>query len=141
MQGVKLYALIFTVMLFGSVIGYGLTNYAVIQPLEIKNTYLEGRIDSLNNITYPSVFEICKDGEYTCVNITSVDVTVFKSLSSSEAVQWALDNVVDHTHVDITEDIDMDGWITYPGNKSYGVIVAGGHLIFNISSFNQEKRS
>jgi len=120
-------------LLIGGLLGYGFTYITIVQPLKNRNTDLENRIDTLHDMLYPSTFEVYKDGEYICVNITSIDLTVYKSLSSSDAIQWALDNVLNCTSIDILEDIKMDGQVFYFNNKSYGVRAKGGYLVFDSS--------
>lgn len=83
-----------------------------------------------------SVFEVYKRDEYTCVNITSLNITVYESLSSSEAIQWAIDNVLNMTRIDIMEDIVMDGNIDLfsTPNKSYSMFAKGGYLVYDYDS-------
>ena len=122
------------------VLGFGISctslyyGTQIVQPLQDKFDNYKKSIQPMLN---PSVLTIYKDGDYTCVNVTSIDVTVFRSLSSSEAVQWALDNVWNHTRVSIVEDIKMDGPIEYPENKSYAIQAEGGYLIFNMTEIEK----
>ena len=127
------------IMVIG-VLGLGISctslyyNSQIVQPIQDEFDNYKKAIQPMLN---PSVLTIYKDDNYTCVNVTSINVTVFRSLSSSEAVQWALDNVWNHTRVSIVEDIKMDGPIEYPENKSYAIQAEGGYLIFNMTEIEK----
>lgn len=111
----------------GILVGFGLGCELIYHiPKTIEKEYIEVS-------TYPTVFDIYKAGNYTCVNITSLDITVFKSLSSSEAIQWAIDHVFNYSTIDIIEDISMDGPIDLcppSPTMSYKLHAKDGHLLF-----------
>lgn len=99
---------------------------------------MQTRIDSIKEERhtmddfYPYVFVLSKHEEYTRVNLTSPNIVVYESLSTSEAVQWAIDNIPNNTGIKIVEDIIMDGKIDMipQDNKSYGIFAKPGYLDF-----------